>query len=131
MTEKIKTRPLSPHLSIYKPQISSVLSILHRITGAYLFLGMLTLVWWIVICVYSSFNPEIARWNFILSSVFGKLLVFGWTAALFYHKLNGIRHLFWDAGKGYSIKTMTISGISVVVGTFILTMISWIIALNY
>ena len=130
MTEKIKTRPLSPHLSIYKPQISSILSIMHRISGAYLFIGILILAWWIILGVYSSFNPDIVYWGFLLNSFFGKLLILAWTLALFYHLLNGIRHLFWDMGKGFEIKTMNRTGILVLLLTIVLTFVSWGIAMN-
>lgn len=130
MLDKTKTRPLSPHLSIYRPQISSVLSILHRMTGIYLFIGMLVLVWWIILAVYSSFSPEIARWEFFVDNLFGRLFLLGWTFALYYHLFNGIRHLFWDIGKGYELKTMKSSGIAVIVLTLILTIVSWGIAMN-
>lgn len=124
-----KNRPLSPHLSIYKPQMSSVLSILHRITGAGLFVGALILVWWIIVGVYSSFNPNVLLWNF-WNSLIGKILLFCWSAALFYHLLNGIRHLFWDVGMGFKVPTADKTGMAVLFGTVLLTGLSWYLAIG-
>ena len=126
----IKSRPLSPHLSIYKPQITSILSILHRLTGAYLYFGLMLMVWWIIIAVYSSFNPHLASWTFFTKNVIGKLFLLGWSFSLFYHLLNGIRHLFWDIGLGFKLKTVTWSGVLVIVGSVALTIISWGIVYN-
>jgi succinate dehydrogenase / fumarate reductase cytochrome b subunit len=124
----IKTnRPLSPHLSIYKIQISSSLSILHRISGFILFLGMIILPW---ILVGFVFYPQIAScecWN----SIIIKIILFGWSMTLFYHYLNGIRHLFWDVGKGFEISTMNRSGIMVIIGTILLTISCWLLAYTY
>ena len=103
---------------------------MHRISGAYLFIGILILAWWIILGVYSSFNPDIVYWGFLLNSFFGKLLILAWTLALFYHLLNGIRHLFWDMGKGFEIKTMNRTGILVLLLTIVLTFVSWGIAMN-
>lgn len=117
-------RPLSPHLQVYKPQISSVLSILHRLTGLFLALGGYVLVIWLSLL---AFDTE----GFVtLSSFFGTLgghLILGaWTAAFFYHFCNGVRHLFWDMGLGYGLATMTKSGWSVVALTVILTTAVWV-----
>lgn len=121
-------RPLSPHLTIYKPQMSSVLSIMHRITGTALFVGALLLVWWIVGGVYSSFNPKVMLWEF-WGSVIGKGLLLLWSIALFYHLLNGIRHLFWDVGMGFKVSTADKTGLLVLVGAVLLTALSWFLAL--
>lgn len=123
-----RARPLSPHLSIYKWQISSTLSILHRMTGVGLFVGALLLVWWIVISVYSSFNVNLKLWS-LLTALPGRILLFLWTFALFYHLLNGIRHLFWDAGKGFDVRVMTRTGWAVVTGSVLLTLVTWALAL--
>ena len=122
------SRPLSPHLTIYKPQMSSMLSILHRMTGAGLFVGVLLLVWWIVGGVYSSFNPNVMLWA-LWSSIIGKGLLFLWSMAIFYHLLNGIRHLFWDVGMGFEVQTADKTGMLVLAGTVILTSLSWFLAL--
>lgn len=122
------SRPLSPHLTIYKPQMSSVLSIMHRLTGVGLFVGALLLVWWIVGGVYSSFNPGVMLWAF-WGSIIGKGFLFLWSMAIFYHLLNGIRHLFWDVGMGFTVSTADKTGMLVLVGTVILTLLSWFLAL--
>ena len=120
-------RPLSPHLGIYRWQISNSLSILHRLTGFGLFIGMIMFAWWIILSIYS---PEIViRFDYV-NSVAGKFLLFCFSLAFFYHILSGIRHLFWDAGYGFEIKTMNSSGIFIVIAAVCLTLGSWIIALK-
>ena len=116
-------RPLSPHLQVYKPQLTSVLSILHRITGIGLGIGTLLLAWWLVSAAYGPDHFEAAQ-SFI-GSCFGRLLLFGFTFSLFYHLCNGIRHLFWDAGWGFQLKTAYASGWLVVIASIGLTIVSW------
>src|ERR1700722_3846433 len=101
-------RPLSPHLQVYKPQLTSVLSITHRATGLALAVGTVFLVWWLLAAATSAeaFGAAQAFWY----SWFGRLLLLGWTWSLFFHLCNGIRHLFWDAGYGYELKTPYASG---------------------
>lgn len=120
---KPRARPLSPHLSVYKPQITSVLSITHRATGVFLLLGAFILVWWLTAlaageqgctCVFT-----------LLSSGTGKLFLLGWTLSLFYHLANGIRHLFWDIGYGFELKTVTVSGVAALVFAVLATLIAW------
>lgn len=130
MSDKNINRPLSPHLTIYKPQISSVLSIMHRISGAYLFAGILVFAWWIVIAVYCAAESDLSKWSFFVENIIGKIMIFGWSAALFYHMLNGVRHLYWDCGRGFDKKSVTISGVVVIIGAMLLTIISWYIALK-
>ena len=97
-----KERPLSPHLQIYKPQITSVLSITHRITGAALSAGVFVLLLWIFSL---SLGPEsYGIFTRFIHSWVGKFFLMGWTFSFYYHLANGIRHLFWDMGKGYSLK---------------------------
>lgn len=117
-------RPLSPHLTIYKPQITSVLSILHRITGAFLFLGALLFSWYIVLSVYG----QAAFIEQIFTHIAGKCVLLAWTFSLYYHLLNGIRHLFWDVGYGFELTTVNTSGIAVVLGTLGLTAFTWYVA---
>lgn len=119
-------RPLSPHLQVYRPQLTSVLSILHRITGVALAVGTLLLVWWLAAAA-SGAEAFGAAQGFI-GSVIGRLLLFGWTFALFYHLANGIRHLFWDAGYGYELTAAYRSGWLVVAAAAGLTVIVWLIA---
>ena len=117
-------RPLSPHLQVYRPQMTSMLSILHRITGVALGAGMLLLVYWLVATAAGATAYETARG--LIGSWFGRLLLFGWTVALFYHLANGIRHLFWDIGIGLELRTAYRSGYAVLVATAVLTLASWI-----
>ncbi|MGE5146161.1 MAG: succinate dehydrogenase, cytochrome b556 subunit [Candidatus Eiseniibacteriota bacterium] len=118
------SRPLSPHLQIYRPQITSVLSILHRITGVALAVGTLLLVWWLVAAATGREAFETAD-GFVASWI-GRLLLLGWTYALFFHLCNGIRHLAWDTGRGFELKTVTATGWLVVIGAIVLTLVSWI-----
>ncbi|MDJ0935028.1 MAG: succinate dehydrogenase, cytochrome b556 subunit [Kiloniellales bacterium] len=119
-----QNRPLSPHLQVYRPQLTSMLSITHRLTGVALAIGTFLLVWWLVA---AATGPEAyATAQAAISSVIGRLLLFGWTLALFYHLCNGIRHLFWDAGYGYELKSAYASGWAVMAGSVALTLLAWI-----
>ena len=121
------SRPLSPHLQIYRPQITSILSISHRATGLALSLGTLLLVWWLVALAQ---GPEaFASAQSFAGSWLGRFLLLGWTFSLFFHLANGIRHLCWDAGYGFEIKTATASGWVVVVASAALTLIAWALGL--
>ncbi|AIL65277.1 Succinate dehydrogenase cytochrome b556 subunit [Rickettsiales bacterium Ac37b] len=121
-------RPLSPHLSVYKIQITSALSILHRFSGIVLFVGALLITWWIILGVYSAFNPTLVKWTFF-STILGKIMLCGWSFALFFHLFNGIRHLFWDAGFGFQKKQFNWSGIVVIIASILSTVLSWSIVL--
>lgn len=117
-------RPLSPHLGVYRWQWTMALSILHRITGVGLAIGTLLLIYWLWA---AASGPEAYfRAQSIIGGWFGRLLLFGWTLALFYHLFNGIRHLFWDAGKGFELRTGWLSGMAVVAATIAVTVIVWI-----
>ncbi len=116
-------RPLSPHLQVYKPQITSVLSIFHRFTGVVLAVGALMLAYWLNAAAY---GPEaFERTQAFLAHWFGKLLLFGWTWALLYHLCNGIRHMFWDAGLGLEMSQVRASGWFVYIASVILTLLAW------
>lgn len=121
-------RPLSPHLQIYRWQLTSVLSILHRATGLALSAGTVLLVWWLVAAASGPDAYEGVE-NF-LGSWLGFLLLFGWTLSLFYHLCNGIRHLVWDTGRGLDLKSTYIGGWVVVGGTAALTLIAWIAGIS-
>ncbi|MBI3451611.1 MAG: succinate dehydrogenase, cytochrome b556 subunit [Rhodospirillales bacterium] len=121
-------RPLSPHLQIYKPQLTSVLSILHRATGIALAVGTSVLVWWLVAAAAGP--AAFATVQGFLGSWIGKLMLLGWSVSLFYHLANGIRHLFWDAGYGFELKTAYASGWAVVAATAGLTALAWLVALG-
>jgi len=119
------SRPLSPHLQIYRPQITSVLSILHRITGVALAVGTLLLVWWLIAA--ASGRDAFAAADGFIASWLGRLLLLGWTFALFFHLCNGIRHLAWDTGRGFELKTVTLTGWLVVAAAAALTLVAWIV----
>jgi len=114
-------RPLSPHLTVYKPQITSVLSITHRLTGVFLYFGALIFALWITLNVYGCGDCI----NGYLTTSCGKAFLLGWSWALFYHLLNGIRHLFWDVGVGYEMTTVRWTGWSVVLLSLLLTLAVW------
>jgi len=116
-------RPLSPHLSIYRPQISSVLSILHRATGVVLSGGLLLLALWLWSAAYNpGFYTTLHEW---MGGIIGRILMVGWTFSFYYHLCNGIRHLFWDIGQGYTIPVMHKSGWAVIIVTLALTALTW------
>ena len=116
-------RPLSPHLQVYRPQLTSVLSISHRITGVLLSLGMVMVAAWLVAL---AAGPEaFTTVNAWLASPVGIGALLAWTLALFYHLLNGIRHLVWDAGWLLDLKGAYASGWTVVVLSLALTAIVW------
>ena len=122
-----RERPLSPHLLVYRPQITSILSILHRMTGVALAFGALVLAYWLSAAAY---GPEaFARAQALLGSWFGLVLLLGWTFCLFYQLCNGIRHLLWDAGFGLDLPTLRASGWAVVMASVVLTAALWISAL--
>jgi len=114
----VRPRPLSPHLGIYRWQISNTLSIVHRLTGAGLSVGLLAFAYWLVALAGSPASFAAASGFF--ASVPGLLLVAGWVFAFFYHLLNGIRHLFWDAGYGFERTQRHASGWLVVAGAALL-----------
>jgi succinate dehydrogenase / fumarate reductase, cytochrome b subunit len=123
-----KQRPLSPHLQVYKPQITSVLSIMHRGAGVVNAIGGLLLAAWLV-CVAS--NPECFAWcQALLSSMLGKFALFVFSASLIYHLLNGIRHLLWDIGWGMDIATVEKTGVLVVLLAVVLAALLWFMALR-
>ncbi len=117
-------RPLSPHLAVYRWQSSNTLSIIHRMTGVALSFGALALVGWLVSIVagYGAYSLV----NKLFGSILGSLMLIGWTFSFFYHLCNGIRHLFWDIGKGFDLQHARQSGMLVVVAAIVLTAGLWI-----
>jgi succinate dehydrogenase / fumarate reductase cytochrome b subunit len=103
-------RPLSPHIQVYRPQITSVLSIVHRITGVALTAGTLLLTWWLVAAAYGP--DAFTNAQAFVGSWFGQLLLWAFTFALFYHLGNGIRHLAWDFGWGFELSQVRASGMA-------------------
>jgi succinate dehydrogenase / fumarate reductase, cytochrome b subunit len=115
-------RPISPHLQIYKPQLTSVLSISHRITGLALVVGTVLLVWWLLAAAAGP--AAYAQAQAFIGSWLGILLLVGWTFALFFHLCNGIRHLVWDTGHGLDLATTYATGWAVVAASGVLTLIA-------
>ena len=116
-------RPLSPHLQIYRPQITSVLSISHRISGIVLALGLLLLVYWLA--ALAAGDAAYAAALAVLGAWPVKLLLFLGTFAFFYHFSNGLRHLWWDSGRGFEIPQVNASGWAVLIAATLLTALSW------
>ena len=119
----MSNRPLSPHLQIYRPQLTSVLSITHRATGVALSLGTMVLLYWLQAVAR---GPETyAAAQEFLGCWLVKIVLAGWTWAFFYHLCNGIRHLFWGAGKGFELKQVYASGYTVLATATTLTALTW------
>ena len=116
-------RPLSPHLQIYKPEFTSALSIFHRITGVGLTLGTLCLVYWFY--TLAGAGDDFIKMQIFWESILGRILLFAWSFALFYHLCNGVRHLFWDVGIGFELATARRSAIIVIVTSLTLTFSAW------
>ena len=121
--------PLSPHLQIYKWQISSLLSITHRIVGVINFFAVVLICLWAALVVFGQSNY--LNINIILNSSFGKFLVISLCWTFSFHILNELRHLFWDAGFGFDLKVAKITGILTLIGSFVLTIIFYILGRNF
>ncbi len=119
-------RPLSPHLQVYRWPLNMAMSILHRVTGVALAVGTLLLVWWLLAAAAGPETYEVART--CLGSWLGRLLLFGWSFALFYHLFNGIRHLGWDMILGFENKTSHTTGWIIVAASSLVTVAVWIAA---
>lgn len=122
---KPTARPLSPFL-IYRLPLTALLSISHRITGCGLAVGLIGLTWWLVAAAAGA--EAYAQFSAIASSWFGMLVLFGFSFALYFHLCNGIRHLFWDAGKGFEIAVAQRSDKLVLGGAIVLTALTWLMA---
>ena len=121
--------PLSPHLQIYKWQISSLLSITHRIVGVVNFFAITLICLWVLLIVFSQDNYSSIY--VILNSIFGKFLAISLCWTFSFHILNEIRHLFWDAGYGFDLKIAKITGILAFIGSFALTIFFYILGRNF
>src|ERR1700751_3267256 len=119
-------RPLSPFMfpSWYRFQITSALSILHRLTGIALAVGSILLAWWLVAVAASG--GLFAGTHAFLASPIGIVLLFLWSAAFFYHLCNGVRHLLWDVGKGFELRSARQSGYAVLAAALVLTVLAWL-----
>ena len=118
--------PLSPHLQIYRWHISSLLSITHRISGVVNLLALILIFFWLLVLSLGENNYEL--FLILINSFFGKFILIGFTWSMIFHVLSGIRHLFWDLGYGFEIKTENISGIIVIISSLVLSVIFWLLA---
>ena len=121
--------PLSPHLQIYRWHISSLLSIIHRISGIINLLALILIFFWLVILSIGESNYEL--FLLTINSFFGKFILIGFTWSMSFHILSGIRHVAWDLGYGFEIKTANISGIIVIICSLVLTIIFWLFARGF
>jgi succinate dehydrogenase / fumarate reductase, cytochrome b subunit len=120
-------RPLSPHLQVYRWQLTMAMSILHRFTGVALAVGTILLLWWLVAAAagpgaYAGIRDFLGSW-------IGLALLCAWTIALYYHLCNGIRHLVWDTGHGLDLRQVYGGGWAVLAGTAALTIVSWVVGI--
>lgn len=120
-------RPLAPHLQIYRVTITMMMSIVHRITGASLYLGTLLLAWWLIAAArgpeaYAMFQDFADGW-------LGKVVLFAYTWTVIHHLLGGMRHLVWDAGQGFDLPTASLMARATLAGSISLTTLVWIVAL--
>lgn len=118
-------RPLSPHLQIYRPMLTMMMSIVHRMTGAALYFGTLLVVWWLVALAsgpdYFNYVQDIA------GSIIGRLVLFGYTWALVHHALGGMRHLVWDTGRGFDLDKVEWMARLNLIGAILITLAIWVI----
>ena len=121
--------PLSPHLQIYRWQISSLLSITHRISGIINLLALILIFFWLIFLSLGESNYEL--FLLAINSFFGKFILIGFTWSMCFHILSAIRHLAWDLGYGFEIKTANISGIIVIIFSLFLTIVFWIFARGF
>jgi succinate dehydrogenase / fumarate reductase cytochrome b subunit len=120
-------RPLSPHLQIYRPMLTMMMSIAHRISGAALAIGFILLAWWLIAV---SIGPEaFATVNAFFAGLFGRFLLFMFSWALIHHMLGGIRHLIWDTGRGLDLVSIEVFAWATIIGSTVLTFALW--ALGY
>jgi succinate dehydrogenase / fumarate reductase cytochrome b subunit len=120
-----RTRPLSPHLQIYRPMLTMMMSIVHRITGAALYFGTLLLAWWLVA---AAAGPNAyANFEWFMGTIVGKLILFGYTWALIHHMLGGVRHLIWDTLHGFSPAEREMLTLATLIGSVTLTLLIWVV----
>lgn len=122
-----RPRPLSPHLTIYRPKITMTTSILHRITGGALYVGTLLVALWLIAAATSKETFDYVNWFF--GTLIGRLILFGYTWALMLHMLGGIRHFIWDAGAALEKHTASKLAWATVVGSVVLTIAVWVVGL--
>ena len=124
MANVTRSRPLSPHLQIYKPIPTMVMSIVHRITGAALYFGTVLVAWWLIAAASGEAYFSWVSWFF--GTLIGRLVLFGYTWALMHHMLGGLRHFMWDMGHGYEKHFATRIAILTPVVSITLTVLIWV-----
>jgi succinate dehydrogenase / fumarate reductase cytochrome b subunit len=124
-TSRLKDRPLSPHLQIYKPMLTMTMSIVHRITGGALYFGVLLLVWWLIAAAIGPHAYAALQW--FMETWLGRLILFGYTWALIHHMLGGMRHLIWDMGYGFGANEREWLAAATLVGSIVFTILLWIV----
>ena len=116
-------RPLSPHLSVYRPTLTMMMSIFHRITGMALYAGTLLVAWWLIAA--SADAASFANVAAFMNSLVGRLILFGFTWALFHHLMGGIRHFMWDSGRGLDHPEREYLAAATLGGGLVLTLLVW------
>jgi succinate dehydrogenase / fumarate reductase cytochrome b subunit len=120
-----RARPLSPHMQIYRPMLTMVMSIVHRITGMALYFGMVLLAWWLIA---AAAGPNAyANFEWFMGSLIGRLVLLGYTWALLHHMLGGIRHLIWDTIHGLEPVEREMLTLATLVGSVSLTLVVWVV----
>lgn len=121
-------RPLSPHLQIYRPQLTSVMSISHRATGILLSIGLIVLTYWLLAAAAGP--GAFATAQVVLGTWIGRVLLFFWSFAVFYHLCNGVRHLVWDTGHALDLDPAYAGGYLAVAGAIVLTLLTWLVVIT-
>lgn len=127
MANVTQNRPLSPHLQIYKPIPTMIMSIVHRITGGALYFGTVLVAWWLIAAATGQGYFDLVNW--IMGTIIGRLVLFGYTWALLHHMLGGLRHFMWDLGYGFGKEFSTKLAKATLVGSLCLTALVWIISI--
>ncbi|MCJ8149809.1 MULTISPECIES: succinate dehydrogenase, cytochrome b556 subunit [Shinella] len=125
MANVTRSRPLSPHLQVYKPIPTMVMSIVHRITGAALYFGTVLVAWWLIAAASGEAYFNWVNWFF--GTLIGRLVLFGYTWALVHHMLGGLRHFMWDMGRGYEKHFNTKLAIATPIASVALTVLIWVV----
>jgi len=129
MSDQSSTRPLSPHIQIYRWTLTMMLSILHRATGIALYAGSALLAWWLMA---TASGPEAyALVRDISASWIGRLVLFGYSWALFHHMFGGVRHFIWDTGRGFDLKHVELIARSTAIAPLLLTGLAWVLGYMY
>ena len=127
MANVTQNRPLSPHLQIYKPIPTMVMSIVHRITGGALYFGTVLVAWWLIAAATGQGYFDLVNW--IFGTIVGRIILFGYTWALLHHMLGGFRHFFWDLGYGFDPAVSTRVAKLMLVASICLTVLVWIVGI--